>query len=76
MYRLPEKQIRVLRLIRSGVQFRKMKAYHVRPSTAYDAFKRAQRNLNAAIDIIEIAVRERWLDPKQIRRLRNVARKL
>jgi len=76
MYRLPEKQIRVLRLIRSGIQFRKMKTYHVSPSTAYDAFKRAQRNLNAAIDIIEIAVRERWLDPKQIQRLRKIARKL
>jgi transcriptional regulator len=76
MVRLTQQQIKILRLRRSGIEFKDMKAYHFSTSTAYDAFKRAQRNINAAIDMIELVVKEELLTSDQVHRLRTIARKL
>jgi len=76
MRQLPKRQIKVLKLRRSGTELKNMKDKHISPSTAYDAFHRAQRNLNTAIEIIDLAVKEKWLSPNQIQRLKKITRKL
>lgn len=76
MHQLPDKQIKVLRLRSAGVEFKDMKRFRISQSTAYDAFHRAQRNLDSSIEIIELAVREKWLNPEQIQRLKEIIRKL
>ena len=73
MYRLTKKQMKVLTLYCSGIPLAKMKTYHI--SAPNDAFERAQNNLNAAIGIIDLAVRKKWLDRRQIQRLRKIAEK-
>jgi hypothetical protein len=76
MHKLTDRQIKVLRLVRSGMGFREMKTYHISSSTAHDAFKRAQNNLNEAIEIIDLATEEKWLEHEQIRRLKDIVRRL
>lgn len=53
MCMLSKKQLRVLGLRRKGVEFSEMRKYGLSRSTAHDAYRRAERNLERIMKTID-----------------------
>jgi len=73
---LSKKQVRVLELSRTAVQLRDMKDHGLSRSTTYDAYKRAQKNLNRIIGTVSFLVDHDLLSATQVKRLRRILQKL
>ena len=73
---LSKNQIKVLNLRQAGVTFGEMRKHGLNRSTAHDAYRRAQRNLEKIMRTIDYVVDEGLLSKTQVRRLRGILQEL
>jgi transposase len=74
---LTENQILVLKHLHQGKKPSEIRKIINKPvSSVYEAINRGQRNIALAIDTVQFAVNNNYLDEKQIRSLKQILGKI